>query len=382
MSTNDPHAPGMPIVTVIGDGQLARMMQTEATELGLTIRLLAGATDSSAAQVTPDITVGDYTQLADVQAVASGASAVTFDHEHVPNDILHTLIDSGINVQPVPDALIYAQDKLKMREKMQELGLPVPWFTNVTDPAALPSGKPICLKAIRGGYDGHGVWFTDDAPTLAAELMDKGVDLMAEDKVELKRELSILSARRPSGDIAQWAITETIQTDGICVEALAPAPGLTDEQEETIRHIGRTVAEKLGVTGVLAVELFETTDGEILINELAMRPHNTGHWTQDGSVTSQFEQHLRAVLDLPLGSTALTAPATCMVNTLGGDKEQDIPAAMRTVWETYPEAKIHWYGKSYRAGRKLGHVNVSGADATTVRARARAAAAIIVGKHE
>ena len=372
----------MPIVTVIGDGQLARMMQTEATELGLTIRLLAGATDSSAAQVTPDITVGDYTTLADVQSVACGSSAVTFDHEHVPNEILHTLIDTGINVQPQPDALIYAQDKLEMRKKMKELGLPVPWFTDVTDPSRLPSGKPICLKAIRGGYDGHGVWFTDNAPTLAAELMDKGVHLMAEDKVELKRELSILSARRPSGDIAQWDITETIQTDGICVEALAPAPGLTDAQADTIRHIGRTVAEKLGVTGVLAVELFETTDGEILINELAMRPHNTGHWTQDGSVTSQFEQHLRAVLDLPLGSTARTAPVTCMVNTLGGEAEQDIPAAMTKVWESYPEAKIHWYGKSYRAGRKLGHVNVSGTDADTVRARARAAAGIIVGSHE
>ena len=382
MSTNDPHAPGMPIVTVIGDGQLARMMQTEATELGLTIRLLAGATDSSAAQVTPDITIGDYTVLEDVQAVTTGADAVTFDHEHVPGDILHTLIDTGINVQPQPDALLYAQDKLEMRKKMQELGLPVPWFTDVTDPSRLPSGKPICLKAIRGGYDGHGVWFTDDAPTLAAELMDKGVSLMAEDKVELKRELSILSARRPSGDIAQWDITETIQTDGICVEALAPAPGLTEEQAETIRHIGRTVAEKLGVTGVLAVELFETTDGEILINELAMRPHNTGHWTQDGSVTSQFEQHLRAVLDLPLGSTALTAPATCMVNTLGGESGQDIPAAMAQVWKDYPEAKVHWYGKSYRAGRKLGHVNVSGADADTVRDRARAAARIIVGSHE
>lgn len=372
----------MPIVTVIGDGQLARMMQTEATELGLTIRLLAGAIDSSAAQVTPDITVGDYTTLADVQSVACGSSAVTFDHEHVPNEILHTLIDAGINVQPQPDALVYAQDKLEMRKKMKELGLPVPWFTDVTDPSRLPSGKPICLKAIRGGYDGHGVWFTDDAPTLAAELMDKGVHLMAEDKVELKRELSILSARRPSGDIAQWDITETIQTDGICVEALAPAPGLTDTQADTIRYIGRTVAEKLGVTGVLAVELFETTDGEILINELAMRPHNTGHWTQDGSVTSQFEQHLRAVLDLPLGSTARTAPVTCMVNTLGGDSEQDIPAAMTQVWESYPEAKIHWYGKSYRAGRKLGHVNVSGTDADTVRARARAAAGIIVGSHE
>ena len=372
----------MPIVAVIGDGQLARMMQTEATELGLTIRLLAGAPTASAAQVTPDITIGDYTELADVESVAREASAVTFDHEHVPNDYLNKLIDEGVSVQPKPEALRYAQNKLEMRKKMQELGLPVPWFREVDDPACLPHNTQLCLKAITGGYDGHGVWFTDDAPALAAELIGEGVQLMAEKKIDLKRELSILQARRPSGEIAQWDVTETIQRDGICVEALAPAPGITREQEETIRHIGRTIAEELDVTGVLAVELFESTDGEILINELAMRPHNTGHWTQDGSVTSQFEQHLRAVLDWPLGSTARTAPVTCMVNTLGGEEEQDVPARMVEVWEAFPEAKIHLYGKSYRAGRKLGHVNVCGDTPEEVRARAREAAAIIVGEHD
>lgn len=385
------HAAGFPIVTVIGDGQLARMMQTAATELGLTIRLLASTYANSAAQVTPDVQLGDYTVLDDVLAVAQGADAVTFDHEHVPNEFLDTLIAAGTNVQPQPAALVHAQDKLIQRQAMARLGLPVPAFAPVTTVAealafAEAHGQPtgssriaLCVKATRGGYDGHGVWFPgtrSELEQLVAQLLEAGTPLMVEEKVDLMRELSILGARNPAGEFAHWAITETVQTDGICVEAAAPAPGLSNEHIAEIEHIGKTVMGELQVTGVLAVELFQTSSGDILINELAMRPHNTGHWTQDGAVTSQFEQHLRAVLNWPLGSTAMTAPACAMANVLGAPADPDLSVAerMAAVWAKYPQAKIHFYGKEYRAGRKLGHVTLAGEDYATVRAEARDAA--------
>ena len=387
MKNIDAHAPGFPIVTVIGDGQLARMMQTAATELGLTIRLLASTHANSAAQVTPDVELGDYTVLEDVSRVADGADAVTFDHEHVPNEFLDTLIAAGINVQPQPAALVHAQDKLIQRQAMARLGLPVPAFAPVTSVAeALAFAEShgdatgsVCVKATRGGYDGHGVWFPDslgELEQLVEKLLAEGTPLMVEEKVDLARELSILGARNPDGEFAHWAITETVQTDGICVEAAAPAPGLSADQVAEIEHIGKTVMSELKVTGVLAVELFQTGTSDILINELAMRPHNTGHWTQDGAVTSQFEQHLRAVLNWPLGSTAMTQPACAMANVLGAPTDPEMPVSerMRLVWEKYPQAKIHFYGKEYRAGRKLGHVNIAGTDYQQVRAQARDAA--------
>lgn len=386
------HAPGMPIVTVIGDGQLARMMQTEAIELGQSVRVLAGSYDSSAAQVCADIVIGDYTNLDDLRRAVEGADAVTFDHEHVPTEHLHTLISEGVNVQPVPDALVNAQDKLVMRKKLRELGAPVPPFAaieNVDDGVEFfraVQGE-MCLKARRGGYDGNGVWFPkseDEAAELVGKLLDAGTLLMAEKKVALVRELSAMVARTPSGVTQPWPVVESVQTDGICTEAIAPAPGLSTELQQQAQDLAVTIASELGVTGVLAVELFETTDvagqPEILVNELAMRPHNTGHWSQDGCVTSQFEQHLRAVLDLPLGAVTTLAPYTVMANTLGADHDPEMPMAQRVaeVMRKYPEAKIHLYGKGYRAGRKLGHVNVCGDDVEAARRAAKDAAHFIV----
>lgn len=379
------HAPGMPVVTVLGDGQLARMMQTEAIELGLSVRLLAGSADASAAQVTQDVVLGDYTALDDLLVAVAGADAVTFDHEHVPNEHLETLLDRGVNVDPGPHALIYAQDKLLMRQHLAALGLPIPDFAEITSVAdaenfARRVDGNVCLKARRGGYDGHGVWFPDSSADatelteLVAKFLDEGVPLMAERKVQLARELSAMAARTPSGEVKTWPVVESVQRDGICAEAFAPA----DRQDAT--EIAETVARELEVTGVLAVELFEDAAGKLWVNELATRPHNTGHWTQDGAVTSQFEQHLRAVLDLPLGSTELTAPHTVMANVLGGEKDPDVPIAQRmaAVWRRFPDAKIHLYGKSYRPGRKLGHVNVSGTDAAETRRRAQLAAHYLV----
>lgn len=386
------HAPGLPIVTVIGDGQLARMMQTEAIELGQSIRVLAGSYDSSAAQVCADIVIGDYKNLDDLRRAVEGATAVTFDHEHVPTEHLHTLISEGVNVQPGPDALVNAQDKLVMRKKLRELGAPVPPFAaieNVEDAVAFFQAVDgqMCLKARRGGYDGNGVWFPDteaEVQELVAQLLDAGTALMAEKKVALVRELSAMVARTPSGATQAWPVVESVQTDGICTEAIAPAPGLSEDLQQQVRELAAMIATELGVTGALAVELFETTDvagqPEIYVNELAMRPHNTGHWTQDGCVTSQFEQHLRAVLDLPLGAIDTLAPVTVMANTLGASEDPEMPMSERItqVMKKYPNAKIHLYGKGYRAGRKLGHVNICGTDVESTRFAAKDAAHFIV----
>lgn len=375
-STHPAHAPGMPIITVIGDGQLARMMHTEAIELGQSIRLLAGSEDSSAAQVCADVLIGDYRNWDDVEKAAAGATAVTFDHEHVPNEFLERLQEQGISVQPQPTALIYAQDKLFMRQKLADLGAPVPAFAQIDSVADAEAfydavDGAVCLKARRGGYDGHGVWFPSDKQELTelvTELLGNNVSLMGEQKVNLVRELSAMCARTPSGEVASWPVLESVQTDGICVEAVCPAPALDDALADEATKLSRTIATELGVTGALAVELFETRDEAgnptIYVNELAMRPHNTGHWSQDGCVTSQFEQHLRAVADMPLGSTEMTAAVTVMVNTLGAeeDPEMPLPERFNHVWRRFPQAKIHWYGKGWRAGRKLGHVNVSGSD--------------------
>ena len=363
-------------MTIIGDGQLARMMHQAAIELGVTSRVLAGAKDSSAAQVAGQVEIGDFHNWEDVKAVSHGADAVTFDHEHVPNEFLDNLIAEGLNVQPQPTALINAQDKLVMRKRMREIGAPVPPFMEITSVQDAREffhamSGAVCLKARRGGYDGKGVWFPDtedDTAELVARLLEQDVPLMAEKKIQLVRELSAMVARRPSGETVAWPVVESVQRDGICVEAIAPAsnPGGAEQ-------LAKEISEELGVTGALAVELFETTDQagqpEIIVNELAMRPHNTGHWTQDGCVTSQFEQHIRAVLDRPLGSTDLLAPYTVMSNVLGADEEPSsaITDRMDAVWRRFPQAKIHMYGKDWRVRRKMGHVNVTGEDAEETR---------------
>ncbi|HLR48647.1 MAG TPA: 5-(carboxyamino)imidazole ribonucleotide synthase [Corynebacterium sp.] len=386
------HVPGMPVIAVIGDGQLARMMQTAAIELGQSLRLLAGAGDASAAQVCADVVLGDYTKYEDLLKAVDGANAVTFDHEHVPNEHLTALIDAGYNVQPQPAALINAQDKLIMRERLAELGAPLPRFAAIESAEdahefwTLTNGQ-VCLKARRGGYDGKGVWFPKDESELIALVSDltrRSVALMAEEKVALARELSVLVARTPSGDVATWPLTESVQRNGVCAEAVAPAPGIVPQLQQRAEALGEKIATELGVTGVLAVELFafvnDSGEEDIAVNELAMRPHNTGHWTQDGSVTSQFEQHLRAVMDAPLGDTSTLAPVTVMANVLGAEEDPTMPMAERAteVARRFPRAKIHLYGKEHRPGRKIGHVNLTGEDVEATRRDARLAADFLV----
>ncbi len=360
-------------VGVIGAGQLARMMVAPAIELGFEIRVLAAGEGESASIAVTQF--GDHTSIDDVLRFAEGVDVITFDHEHVPQEVLRALVESGVAVHPGPDALIYAQDKLRMRERLSELGLPVPDWAAVASVDELAEflathGGRAVVKTARGGYDGKGVRVVSDASEVA-DWFGSGEALLAEELVEFRRELSQMLARRPSGEIALWPVVESIQRGGVCVEVIAPAPGASGKLVEMAAEIATTIAAELGVTGALAVELFETTDDRLLVNELAMRPHNSGHWSIDGSATSQFEQHLRAVLDLPLGPTTLREPWSVMVNVLGGTTENRYPAALAD----QPGARIHFYGKEPRPGRKVGHVTAGGDDLDDVVFRARAAAA-------
>ncbi|QDQ91841.1 5-(carboxyamino)imidazole ribonucleotide synthase [Rhodococcus sp. WB9] len=361
---------GQPVVTMIGGGQLARMTHQAAIALGQTLRVLSGTADEPAAQVSPDVVLGSHTDLDALRRAAVGSHALTFDHEHVPTEHLDMLVAEGVNVQPPPTALIYAQDKLAMRRKLAELGAPVPAYAEVTwaeDVVKFGAehGWPVVIKAVRGGYDGRGVWITDDsdeAERIVTQQLDKGVSLIVEEKVEMRRELSAMVARSPFGQGATWPVVETVQRHGQCAVVLAPAPALPDSVAEAAEELALRIASELGVVGAMAVELFETTDGALVVNELAMRPHNSGHWTMDGARTSQFEQHLRAVLDYPLGDTAPLAPITVMANVLGAPTapEMSMDERVHHLFARMPDAKIHLYGKGEREDRKIGHVNIVG----------------------
>ncbi|CCQ46998.1 phosphoribosylaminoimidazole carboxylase, ATPase subunit [Pseudarthrobacter siccitolerans] len=373
---------------MVGGGQLARMMAPAATALGFELRVLAESDDVSAVSAVPSSPVGDYKDLETLLEFSKGLDVMTFDHEHVPPAHLRALQEAGVNVQPGPDALVHAQDKLVMRAAIDRLELPNPVWASVSDVAALvafgeETGWPVVLKTPRGGYDGKGVRIIS-SPAEAAETGDwfeAMSPLLAEAKVEFTRELSALVARTPDGEARAWPVVHTVQVDGVCDEVIAPALDIPVEVAAAAEDAALRIASELDVTGVLAVELFETpgTGAGFLVNELAMRPHNTGHWTQDGSVTSQFEQHLRAVLNLPLGATDALAPVVVMKNFLGGDN-QDLFSAYPLALASEPAAKVHCYGKSVRPGRKIGHVNLTGtstADVDDVRRRAAVVAGII-----
>lgn len=378
----------LPVVGVIGGGQLARMLFEASIRLGLPLRLLAEGPDVSAAQVVPDTTVGDYTDPATVIAFGRRCDVVTFDHEHVPPPILRELEGHGVAVRPGPDALIHAQDKAVMRAKMDELGLPNPRWQVVDDPAALAAfgereGWPIIAKVSRGGYDGHGVWKLDGPADCAApfEALAPRAVVIAEEFVDFARELSVLTVRSPGDQAVSYPVSETIQADGICLETTTPAPGLGEARQAELQQLGLRVARELGVVGLLAVELMQRHDGSVVVNELAMRPHNTGHWSIDGAWTSQFENHLRAVVDLPLGDGGTRNRWTVMRNVLGGEAD-GYPGALAHDFAHDRRIKLEWYGKGWRPGRKLGHVTAVGDDLATTQARARHAARYLRGEAE
>jgi 5-(carboxyamino)imidazole ribonucleotide synthase len=368
---------GLPIVGMVGGGQLARMTHQAAISLGQSLRVLSESPDDSAALVAADVQIGTHTDLAALREFAKGCEAVTFDHEHVPNTHIQALEAEGIKIFPGSRALVFAQDKGLMRERLGSLGVPVPRWARAgtaADVETFAEGSwPVVAKATRGGYDGKGVWMLS-SPAEAAELLATGTPLIVEERVPLRRELAALVARSPFGQVAAYPVVETVQRDGICVEVLAPAPGLPEPLALRAQQLAIDLAHELGVVGLLAVELFETEAG-ILVNELAMRPHNSGHWTIEGARTSQFEQHLRAVLDYPMGATALTAPVVVMANVLGGAPGGiSIDERLHHLFAEDPGARVHLYGKQVRPGRKIGHVTVLGDELTSVRARAARAA--------
>ena len=377
------------VVAVVGGGQLARMMQQAAIGLDVRLRVLVEAPDGATGQVVPDAPVGRADDPDAVRGILPGAEVLTFEHEHVPGALLTELEADGVAVRPGARALRHAQDKIVMRTALSELGVPCPRWAPVRTRDELTAfgdaaGWPAVVKTARGGYDGKGVRVVASAEE-AGDWLDalSGEDaLLAEERVPFTRELAVLVARRPSGEIRAWPVAQTIQRDGVCAEVIAPAPDLPADLAAHAVDVATRIAEGLDVTGVLAVEMFEFPgeDGtpRIAVNELAMRPHNSGHWTIDGAVTSQFEQHLRAVLDLPLGPTDARAPVSVMVNLLGSELP-DPARALDAVFVRCPRARVELYGKQVRPGRKLGHVTVYGEDLEDVRREARAAVALLGG---
>ena len=377
-----------PVVGMVGAGQLARMTCQAAISLGVGFRVLAATPADSAALVCAGAVTGDYTALPDLLAFARECDVLTFDHEHVPGEHLAALERAAAKagagrsrtaIRPGRAALRYTQDKLAMRERLRALGVPCPRHAPVTDLAGVSAraadwGWPIVLKAVTGGYDGRGVWVCG-TPEEAAGVLAHPVAVFAEEHVAFDAELAALVARSPHGQAAAYPVVQTVQRGGVCLEVLAPAPGLAAGRAREAQRMALELAAELGVTGLLAVELFASPRG-LLVNELAMRPHNSGHWTIEGARTSQFEQHLRAVLDLPLGDPRLAAPRVAMANVFGG-ASPDIFARYEHVMAADPGVKVHLYGKRVRPGRKIGHVTVLGGEMAGLRARARRAASYL-----
>ena len=342
-----------PTVGVIGAGQLARMSIAPATALGVNLLLLAADSNDSAAQITQHV-VGDYTDLQTVREFAAQCDVVTFEHELIPLSIVKALEADGVVVRPSSASFLYSQDKAAMRQKLQVF--PSPQFQIVT---AVNQVKefPVIAKAITGGYDGRGVWKVNSEQELG-DLLHQMTKLLVEELIEFDYEIAVMVARSPHGQATTWAPTQTVQKDGICVMTISPAPQLSAALSEKAQKLALDIAAEVGVVGVMAVEMFVKGEN-LFINELAMRPHNSGHWTIEGSHTSQFEQHLRAVLDLPLGDPSMTAPIAVMGNVLGGSKTDMYRPFLHLMART-PALNFHHYKKDVRPGRKIGHVTLLG----------------------
>ena len=374
----------MQTVGVIGGGQLARMMQPAAIALGINLSVFAESEGSSAHGAVTK--VGDYTDLSQLREFAKDVSVITFDHEHVPTELLRQLEADGVNVRPGPGALIHAQNKLVMRKKLAELGLPQPNWTEISSPQELEKfiaihGPEVVVKTPIGGYDGKGVRVVSSASEVSdwlENLADYGGSLLAEQKVDFVSEAAQLIARRPSGEAKTWPLVQTIQSGGVCSEVIAPYPSLS--LSDPAAEIAHSIATGLGVTGVMAVEMFVLSDGKLLVNELAMRPHNSGHFSIEGSNTSQFEQHLRAVLDLPLGDTGMRGGFAVMVNLLGVDDKNTFYEHYPSVMARYPSVSFHLYQKTARLGRKMGHLTVLGSNHEELLETGRKARSLIYGE--
>jgi 5-(carboxyamino)imidazole ribonucleotide synthase len=362
-------------VGMVGAGQLARMTQRAAIDLGVALTVLAEDADAPAAAAGAGVEAGAPDDPAALDRLAARVDVVTFDHELVDGAALARMAARGVAVRPGPAALACAQDKLLARETFARLGLPGPAHAVASDEAGVAAlaaahGWPLVAKARRGGYDGRGVAVVADEEALAAVLA-RGGEWIVERCVPIAVEVAVVLARRPGGETAVYPVVETLQRDGICHELVMPARVPADVAARAV-EVATALADGIDAVGICAVELFVTSDGEVLVNEIALRPHNSGHATIEGAVTSQFHNHIRAVLDWPLGDTAMRAPVAATVNVLGaddGDVAARLPAALAV-----PGAHVHLYGKASRPGRKLGHVTVLGDDAEAALVAARRAA--------
>ncbi len=389
-------------VAMIGAGQLARMTYQAAIDLDIELMVLATSVKDSAVLGGAGYVLGTPDRLSDIEAVAAGADVVTFDHELVSPSNLVVMQERRYNIQPHPLALYLAQDKLEARQSLSSKGFPCPAFSAVgseDDVARFAErhGWPVVLKARHGGYDGRGVrvvggvdqldgisWLLatgDTGVTGRAGEPDKepvGESLkekvkepvgesvkekvkepayIVEEHIDISVELSIIVARSPSGEVVVYPPVQTTQSEGICRYLVMPAP-LPGRISEQARDLAESIVAEIDATGIVAVEMFLASSGQLLVNELALRPHNSGHATIEASMTSQFQQHLRAVLDWPLGSTDMRVPAAAMVNLIGGEDCTDLLSGLRAALAV-PGASIHLYGKDARPGRKLGHITAT-----------------------
>lgn len=359
-----------PVMGIIGAGQLARMMIQAAVPLNIDVRILAKTPNDSAALIAPSVEIGDPSDAQAIVSFGEKCDFITLDHELVSLAGLESLLASKVSVQPTPKTLRFAQDKLYQRKSFQAAGFPVPNFKKVQildDFVEFGDlyGWPMAVKAITGGYDGRGVWIIDNleaAEKLLTETQEADISLYAEEHVKIEKELAVLIARRPSGQLLTYPVIETRQEDGICHEVIAPAQ-ISNSVAQRAKKIGVDIAKFTEAGGIVAIELFLKSDGVILINEIATRPHNSGHFTIDGTITSQFENHLRGVMDWPLGSTTMTSKFALMINILG---TSEVDPSDRLPLNHTTDTSIHLYGKIARAGRKLGHITSVGENVETL----------------
>jgi 5-(carboxyamino)imidazole ribonucleotide synthase len=351
-----------PTVGVIGAGQLARMMIAPAIALGVNLKLFAASSEDSAA-LSADHVVGNFLNPDEVLAFAKTCDVITFEHELIPNSVIKVLEQNQVVVRPSASAFIYSQNKAEMRKILQENNLPIPNWNLYSGDKGPGIPFPLIAKSISGGYDGRGVWVVADESELR-ELLKIQPTLLLEEKLNFTSEISVMVARSPHGQAATWPPTLTVQRDGICIQTITPAPDLSDILKISAQEIALKIADLIGLVGVMAIELFVVGD-RLLINELAARPHNSGHWSIEGSVTSQFEQHLRAILDLPLGDTSMSADFAVMGNVLGGAKTNMYRPYLHLFART-PYLKVHQYRKEVKAGRKVGHVTAIGNNLATL----------------
>ncbi len=353
------------VIGIIGAGQLARMMIEAATPLDLNIKLLAASPLDGAARIWPDVTIGSPDDVETVARFAATCDVVTFDHELVPEPVLKRLEADGVNLAPSAFTLRIAQNKQRQRELFADAGLPQPRHAICSTAieasnAAESIGYPVIVKAAQGGYDGRGIWrcaSPGELDAVVTECVSRGIVMVVEEQVQIDRELAIMVARTPNGQQAIYPVVETVQIDGICRQINLSRVNYRGRSSDAA-DLAHAVADLIELTGIMALELFEV-DGQLLINEIATRPHNSGHYTIEAIATSQFEQHLRAILDLPLGSTRLLAKAAVTVNILGGTDGTD-PRDRLLQAVAMNEVKVHLYGKDARPGRKLGHVTTIG----------------------